>query len=364
MKKIKIYLQYPWKFPDSPYYKYLIDNPPENVEYLNIKKQKGVITSKKFFWFSNFLKRNIRKFVVLFKLSIPNAHLTKTKQKFDLIHCAHCLSLNKGPWVGDFEGPWQFSVSGEYSQSGKRLMGRILKKENCKKIIAWTKAAKNNILKEFPETKGKVEMVYPAVFVPKIKKKKHKQINLLFVGRYFYAKGGLHALEVFDKLTKKYENVKAIIVSEIPKVVKEKYSRNKKIEFYGLIPQKELFDLYSKSDIFIYPGYSDSFGFMYLEAMGFGIPVITVDGFAKKEIISEGETGFVINRLEKINPKIIGPKEKQLINEIIKKADRLIKNKKLREKMSKNSVETIKKGRFSIKERNTKLEKIYEKALK
>ena len=55
-KKIKVYLQYPWKFPDSPYYKYLIQDCPKEIEYCNIEKQKGVITRKKFFLFSNFLQ--------------------------------------------------------------------------------------------------------------------------------------------------------------------------------------------------------------------------------------------------------------------------------------------------------------------
>jgi hypothetical protein len=46
MKKIKVYLQYPWKFPDSPYYKCLLQEHPKEIEYLNVEKQKGVITIK------------------------------------------------------------------------------------------------------------------------------------------------------------------------------------------------------------------------------------------------------------------------------------------------------------------------------
>jgi len=53
-KPIKVYLQYPWKFPDSPYYKYLIESPPKGISFQNIQKQKGVITNKRFFWFFKF----------------------------------------------------------------------------------------------------------------------------------------------------------------------------------------------------------------------------------------------------------------------------------------------------------------------
>ena len=59
--KIKVYLQYPWKFPDSPYYKYLLQEVPKEIEYYNVKKQKGVITNKLFLLRKNVLQRGEEK---------------------------------------------------------------------------------------------------------------------------------------------------------------------------------------------------------------------------------------------------------------------------------------------------------------
>jgi len=92
-KKIKVWLQYPWRSLDSPYYKYLIENPSNEIEYLNIKKQKGVIIKKSKFFFSNFLKKSIRKSTRALNLPLPNAHLTRSNQKYGLIHCAHFIFL-------------------------------------------------------------------------------------------------------------------------------------------------------------------------------------------------------------------------------------------------------------------------------
>jgi glycosyltransferase involved in cell wall biosynthesis len=365
MGKIKVYLQYPWKFPDSPYYKYLIDNPPENINYLNVKKQKGVITSKKKLHLSNLLKRTIRRTAGTLNLPLPNLHLTKTKERYDLIHCAHCLSLNKQLWVADFEDIWQFSVSGKQTRTGKKLILKILERPYCKKIIAWTKESKSNIAKEFPEIKNKIEIVYPAVPLPRIKRIKHKGINLLFVGRYFFDKGGLHVLKAFDILTKKYRNINCFVVSEIPENIFNKYSSNKKIKFFGLMSHKRLFkEIYAKSDLFVYPGYSDSFGFSILESMSLGIPVVTAGGFARKEIVDEGKTGFIVETPWEIKRKLIGKNEDQLIQKIVEKTEKLIKNTKLRKKMSKNCLNIIKTGKFSIGKRNKKLKKIYEGVLK
>ncbi len=111
----------------------------------------------------------------------------------------------------------------------------------------------------------------------------------------------------------------------------------------------------------MYPGYSDSFGFGFLEAMSFGLPIITVDGLNRKEIVDDGKTGFIISRPNKPNENNINI---DIINELVSKTEYLIKNKKLRKKMSNEGIKTIKSGKFSISERNRKLKRIYEKALK
>jgi len=54
----------------------------------------------------------------------------------------------------------------------------------------------------------------------------------------------------------------------------------------------------------------------------------------------------------------------QLIQNIIKKTLLVIENKRLRKKLSQNCIKIIKDGKFSIKERNKKLRRIYEEALK
>ncbi len=375
MKKIKIYLQYPWKFPDSPYYKYLVKNPPKNIEYLNVHKQKGVITKKKRFLLSNNLKKIIRKTTGILNLPLLNAHYTKIKKGYDLIHCAHCLSLNNDmPWIADIESEWQFYIGNKTKKSKERVR-KILLRENCKKIMPWTEKTKKEILKEFPEIKDKVKVVYPAIPVNKriSKKNKNDKITILYATRYFWLKGGIIALEVYKKLKEKYgDKLELIFISDIPKEVKLRYP---KIKIQGLSSNKELFKLYEKSDIFFYPSFVDTFGFGLLEAMSFGLPVITVNTKytkTRKEIVENNINRLIFDINDHTCEKLINQKEKivikegeeKIINQLVENCSKLIENKKLREKMSKNCMEIIKNGKFSIKERNKKLKKIYEGAVK
>ena len=364
MKKIKIYLQYPWKYPDSPYYKYLVKDCPNNIEYLSRKKQSGAITNKKKFWFSNILKKNIRKFTTLFNLDIPNAHLSP-KGDYDLIHCCHCLSknLNK-PWVADIEMIGSMAISGIRSENGRNEVKKILMRTNCKKIMPWTEVLEKKFLELFPEVKDKVEVVYPAVPVVKnLKRGEHKNLRIIFIARYFDIKGGHIALEVLERLRKKY-GTEGIVVADIPTELKYKYPE---LKTYDLMPQKKLFELMKKSDMFLYPASFDTFGFALIEAMSFGLIPLTIctpNSISRREIIDNERTGLIINLEKNLSSKGIGDFEEKFISDFVEKIGSLITNKNLRKKISRNCLKEIQSGKFSIKQRNEKLKRIYEEAVK
>jgi glycosyltransferase involved in cell wall biosynthesis len=361
-----ILIKFPLRFVDSPYYRSLINYPPKDVEFLGVDKSYvRVIDSPRLFNFSKKVKTFLRKTIEIIK--IPNITLT-IDSNVDLIHCAHCLLLNNLPWVVDTEHYWTFSASSNisYSKFGKFIIKKILRKNNCKKILPWTNAAGSTIkdaLKD-REINRKIEVVYPAIPIPKLRNiKKSRKITLLFIGRYFYPKGGLFVLEAFKKLKQKYD-LRCIVISlTIPDYLKERY-RNL-IEIYDSVSEDVLFNkIYPSSDIFVYPGFSDTFGFSLLEAMSFGIPIVTVDAFARKEIVENGKNGFVIEKPDDINIYRIGERGRKVINKIVEKTSLLIESSSLRRKMGRYGRMLVEKGKFSIIERNEKLRRIYEEAIK
>ncbi len=363
MDRIKVYLQSPWRFSDSPYYLYLRQNPPDNVEYVNADEFRLIQSSKRM-KFNNWLKKIIKKVIRNFLPNLPNAHYSKNPEAYDLIHCAHCLSLNNKPWICDVEYIGQLWAKGRIGKKNK--IRTLLLNKNCKRILAWTKWSENDILKEFPEIRNKTEIVYPGIPIQTFVRKSSNGITLLFSSRRFIFKGGLHALEVIDRLTKKYENVYGTIVSDVPEEIKNHYLSNKKIDFVGFVSQERLFkEIYPKSDIFVYPSYTDTFGFGLTEALSFGLPTVTVGGHSRKEIITD-KTGFVIDEPENFNVSHLNNLEdySDIIKQIEEKTEMLINDKKLRDIMSKNCLSEIERGKFSIMKRNEKLKKIYEEALK
>lgn len=366
--KIKVYLQYPWRFIDSSYYKNILNYPPRNVDFVN-KSGIRTINTGRGFRINWILKESVRKAARF--LRIPN--ITYTKKQSDLIHCAHCLSLNKRPWVVDFEDYYSLASFGSIPQSflGKMIIKRLLKSKHCKKILPWSEYAKETLLKyiDDPDINKKIEILPFGFPVKDVRKKSNRKVKILFVGRYFKAKGGEVAIKVIDILTRKYSKVEGIVVSEVPEDIKKKYQNNKKIKIYNLVTQEELFkDIYPQADIFFYPGFSDTFGFSFVEAMSFKLPIVTFEGFAKSELVIDGRNGYVIKGKDENAKDLSWRKfrermDKYYLEQAISKTEYLVKDKKLREKMG-NEGYKLAKNKFSIENRNEKLKKIYEEALK
>jgi glycosyltransferase involved in cell wall biosynthesis len=363
-KELRTCLQYPWKFPDSPYYKYLIDSPPKGIKYINAEKQNGPITNRTKFWILTRLKVNIRKWTNWLNLPIVNSWKTKTLENYDLIHCAHCLSKNKNkPWVADMESVWSMWVSGRNTKIGRQKVKKIITSTNCKKIMPWTNHTKKEILRIFPDLGDKVEIVYPALPLPGISKKKNKPFTVLFIGRDFRLKGGRIALEVFKMLKDKDPKIRAIFISRYPKGIEADYPG---IEFHDLLPQKKIYSILSESDIFLYPSLMDTFGFSILEAMSFGVPAVCLETettAAIREIVEDDKTGKIINTRCTFDSQS-GKNLSITANNILKEISNLRNNKKKLEEMGQACLKEISHGKFSISERNKKLKRIYIEALK
>lgn len=372
---MKVYLQYAWKYPDSPYYKYLVENPPENIKYLNVENQSGAITNKKNFLLLNLAKRTARGLLHTANIPILNTKVTKvnkTTEEYDLIHCAHCMSLNETPWVADFESWWQFWLSGEVKKKKLKEIKRILLSKSCKKIMPWSERIKQDILEFMPEIKDKVEVVYPAVPPAPIsvkKKKKAGKITILYASRYFYIKGGLIALETLRNVKLSYPDVDVIFISDVPDKIKKQYPE---INIQDIVPYDKMLEYYKTVDIFFYPSLLDTFGFSLLESMSYGLPIVTLNTGGTtncREIVEDGKTGLVLdvpsykdNQIYKKSRRL-GKVEMGVVNRLGGMLGYLIENKKVRETMAKNCREVIKNGKFSIQERNKKLKRIYEEAI-
>jgi len=317
---------------------------------------------------------------------LPIPRMTKTNTNADLIHSTRGILQIKPqkPWIIDLESGGIFTSFNYKSLKNpitKRIIIKALSSKKCKKILPQSEAAKNDLFKaiDCSKFKDKVEVLYLAMRPCEKKKidRKDNKIVLSFIGRGFYGKGSHDLLKAYEILTKKYKNLELKFKGdEFPK----EYKNLKKLPglklIKGFFPRDKLFDeMYLSADIFVLPTHQDNYGVVFLEAMSAGLPVVGTENMTVPELINDRKNGFLIKSPYSWENYIPYGKEKELlrywqrihpeiIEQLVEKLSILIENKKLREKMGKESRRMIEEGRLSIKERNKKLRRIYEEALK
>lgn len=232
----------------------------------------------------------------------------------DLLHFFNHVSVTTTPWVVTYE------TSVPRWGSGIRLGLRLLARENCRKLIAMSHAARDiqlRMLRLYPRVSraiaDKITVVHPPQ-APVVERWANKGVShsgelvFAFVGGDFFRKGGSEILRVFQRLFDEGEKVRLVIVSELrygdyasraTRQDREWSERTiaryaDRIEYHRRLPNEEVLKILTRSHVALLPSYGDTFGYSVLEAQACACPVITTDIRALPEI-NDPTCGWLID---------------------------------------------------------------------
>jgi len=167
-----------------------------------------------------------------------------------------------------------------------------------------------------------------------------EDFNILFVSNLLEEKGVFIVLEAFSMLEKKHQNIYLEIAGDsfnekMDDKIRDYIFKNKltgRVNFLGGIYGKKKYQLYQNADVFVFPTFFDQecFPLVILEAMSFGLPVITTSEGAIPEIIKNEKNGFLINPknpLELVEKTELLYNNKQLLFQIGKNNRRIFEEK-------------------------------------
>lgn len=387
MKKVLFTL---YKNRSHSLYKQFIDNPPEGYQYFTLDD-----------FFNEFIFKTSSNFFLEIVAKIKrNKRIIKIAQKnnINIIYCSDGILLFNSPipWIMDLEHVTGL-VSNYYKlwKFGKKIIPLVLGQRNLKYIIPWTKEGANVLKKNFEfsrEIRKKIKPIYLCLkniddydYIEKEKLGiKNNKFSLLFVTSInynreneFYAKGGWILIKTFEKL-KKQIDIRLILRSKIP-LEFDYLKRDSAVEIYEeALPYEKFQKLFLDADIFFYPGYQSP-GMAFLDAMNYNLPIISTDVFANKEMVQEGQNGFLVNfpsssiafylsrqfDIQGVPSGIRAREDKiseKMINAFVEKIIILYKNRGLREKMGANSKKILLRD-FSLSGRNIELKNIFDKII-
>ncbi|MFP7171622.1 glycosyltransferase family 4 protein [Terribacillus halophilus] len=182
----------------------------------------------------------------------------------------------------------------------KKCIVKLLKDSDI--VIALGNQWKKRILDIEPDTNIKV--LKNAVDIPMLPKKvKVNTIHVLFLAVLIKRKGIVDLVHAASKLVgnlyDKYNIVFDIGGSGAEEMeVKElvnKLGLSENFKFHGWIGNAKKKELLSKADIFVLPSYNEGLPMSILEAMSYGLPIISTNVGSIDEAVISGENGYLIS---------------------------------------------------------------------
>ena len=245
-----------------------------------------------------------------------NSHVDIGHAKVDLYHFFNGISLSSTPWVTTFET--SLPRLGNAPEIFYRYYLRALRGDRCKRLIAMSEHARNNMLRYLDgvsedvcnEVVNKLTVLHPpqAPLLQSVAEKRCPSDGIVFtiIGHDFFRKGG-EILRAFDGLLQEYDELELHIVSCLQfgdyasKTTQQDLSRalaviNRwpgKIHHHRQLPWEQVLEQLSASHVALLPSWDDTYGYSVLEAQAAGCPVITTDIRALPEINNE-EVGWLI----------------------------------------------------------------------
>lgn len=291
-------------------------------------------------------------------LPIPLSGLSNLKKKFanldiDLVHCHHPFLLGKvGRRLGRKYGlPVVYTYHTRYKEychylpSGMdKLFGSALDKmvENfCNKVdlIFAPTQGMTDYLRNI-DVKTGIEVIptginlaeYERVKVDEDYKQKlgidDREDILLFVGRLATEKNIDFLIKALQPVLNDKDDLKLLMTGDGPKKEKliemtKELEINNQVKFLGRKDREELIKLYKLADLFTFSSLTETQGMVITEALAGKTPVIALDGTGIRDIISNGEDGYLLK-----------PGDKQ---GFAKKVTKLLVDEELRQEMSENA---------------------------
>lgn len=385
---IKVKIVYRHYKPLHEFYNSFKNYPPEGIEFI-IPKPKPLLSKFRPLYVQFGDKKIIRKLIQISQKIFFDAASDKAKN-IDVYHYLHMVpeKIPHKPFIVDLEHVAALLSFVKPSADEKMHLLKKLSHKQCKKIIPWSNAAKENLLRFFKEYsekfKHKIEVVYPAL--PNYRKMFNKPdhsilprgtFNILFVGQNPYGKGLLETILAIQELSKRYSTIKLFVISKASEKFISQYKSDCISFFKWEFDKNEVVrKFFMPADLFVLPTRGDTFGMAILDALSSGTPVISTLHYAIPELIDDGKNGFLVETKYNFLDKHVFPSREVVKQNKVKTPDtdlvqhlsstikNLYRDRDLLNSLVANTEKEFdKNGKFSINVRNQKLKRIYEEAL-
>lgn len=126
------------------------------------------------------------------------------------------------------------------------------------------------------------------------------RVNFVFLGRIGQRKGAFDLIKAFSMLPCEQQSTSALIMAgdgevEQARQLIESLDLSDRITILDWINTQQRNELLAKAHAFVLPSYNEGLPMALLEAMSWGLPVITTPVGGIPEVVAQAETGLLVN---------------------------------------------------------------------
>lgn len=222
--------------------------------------------------------------------------------------------------------------------------------ENSDEVTAVSHYLKEKTESIFSISKNKIKVIHNFTTINQEKKKiiKKKNQKIIFHSSNLReVKNPLKLIDIFYQIQKNIPDILLWIIGDGPlryEMIKsiKNYGIKEKVVFKGVV--KDILPLLSEATVTMIPSLDESFSLTALESLSCGIPVIANDVGGLKEVLSNEETGYLVDYND--------------TEQVIKYCSNLLNNETLYEEFSKNCFQRTE-NLFDMEALVSKYEKIF-----
>ncbi|WP_315067183.1 glycosyltransferase [uncultured Clostridium sp.] len=201
----------------------------------------------------------------------------------------------------------EIKITTEYKNNYKKLMEYYEDMFNYIDNFIFNSTVAKEVYNQYLKTNGQVISITHGDIRDnrKIKVYDHNRLKLTYLGPYKKYKGFCLLIDTMKELNKKYRsNVELNLYGDA-----NTFEIEDNIKSYGRYSYNQLKDIFEKTDLLVVPSiWNETFGFIALEAVSYGVPVLITDKVGSKDIITNRtlKKGIVIRPFNKdLKTKII-----------------------------------------------------------
>ena len=180
-------------------------------------------------------------------------------------------------------------------------------------VIAVSEETKRDILKFFHVKEERISVIHNGIDLNEYRPNENPEVlralginperpYILFVGRITRQKGIVHLVRAIRHLNPGFQVVLCAGAPDTPEIAAEmqlavaaaREHHGEIIWIEKMVSRPEAITLYSGASVFVCPSIYEPFGIINLEAMACGTPVVASAVGGIKEVVVNGETGFLV----------------------------------------------------------------------